>query len=84
MNENELFISFLSGSPESLNWYDRRAFVKYALEACRNQHSFGSDRQAAMQSKGISEETMLRRIIAFWAIYPYVRGRISQPLGCFI
>lgn len=27
---------------------------------------------------------MLRRIIAFWAIYPYVRGRISQPLGCFI
>ena len=58
MNENELFISFLSGSPESLNWYDRRAFVKYALEACRNQHSFGSDRQAAMQSKGISEETI--------------------------
>ena len=65
MNENSLFKSFIAGEPASPNQNDRHAFVRYAIEALRNENCLDSERLKQMRESGSPEEMIDYYLEAF-------------------
>lgn len=78
MNENELFDLFVSNHPASFHFYDRERFVRYAIEAYKNNHLLDEEKQKILREKGLSEEDLDDYISAFGWIQECCRVLLQQ------